>query len=360
MRICIVTPAPPQTHSGNRVTALRWRKLLHELGHDVVVSEAYEGQSCDVLVALHARRSAPSIASFRAIEGPHAPLVVALTGTDLYGDLDTSQAARRSVELASRLVVLQRLGVEEVPPPLRARARVIEQSVEPIPPAEPRRGVFEVAVLAHLRSVKDPFLIAEAVRDLPEESSIQVVHAGGEIEAGMADRARAETERNPRYTWVGELPRVEALRILARSRLLVLTSRLEGGANVVSEALAASVPVVSTRISGSIGLLGEDYPGYFPVGDPPALCHLLWRIEGDAGFRATLQAWVEGLRGLVDPARERERWRLLLAEIADEGRAPVSPRFHTHPRRPGPPQAAGGWASSPGTPPQAAGGWGYE
>ncbi|MFN2557278.1 MAG: selenoneine biosynthesis selenosugar synthase SenB [Nitriliruptorales bacterium] len=344
MKVCIVTPAPLGTNSGNRVTALRWRELLCELGHDAVVVEAYEGRSCDVLVALHARRSAPSIARFRSMQ-PDAPLVVALTGTDLYGDLDNSPSARRSVELASRIVVLQRLGLEQVPPALRSRVRVIEQSVKPIPPAQPRDDVFEVVLLAHLRSVKDPFIAAQAVRDLPEESRIQVVHAGGEIEPGMADRARAESERNPRYAWVGELPRGEALRILARSRLLVLTSRLEGGANVVSEALAASVPVVSTRISGSIGLLGEDYPGYFPVGDPRALRHLLSRIERDGAFRTTLRTWVEGLRWLVDPARERERWGSLLTEITDAG-------LSFHPRtRPGghdsgtSPQATGGWDS---------------
>lgn len=333
MRICIVTPASPGTNNGNRVTAMRWRKLLRELGHDIVVTEAYEGQSCDVLVALHARRSAPSIERFGTLR-PHAPLVVALTGTDLYDDLDTSEAARRSLELASRLVVLHRLGVEGVPPPLQARVRVIEQSVEPIPPAEAREDVFEVLVLAHLRPVKDPFLIAEAVRGLPDASTIQVFHAGGEIEAGMSDRARAESECNPRYTWVGELPRFEALRRLARSRLLVLTSRLEGGANVISEAMAASVPVVSTRIPGSVGLLGEDYPGYFPVGDPGVLCDLLWQVEREAAFRSALKVWIEGLRWLVEPSRERDRWRSLLAELAPEGRFMASPRFRTTPRPP--------------------------
>jgi integrase len=48
-----------------------------------------------------------------------------------------------------------------------------------------------------------------------------------------------------------------------------LTAR--GGADAVSEAIACSVPVISSRISGSIGLLGEEYPGDFPVGDPRAL-----------------------------------------------------------------------------------------
>jgi glycosyltransferase involved in cell wall biosynthesis len=78
-----------------------------------------------------------------------------------------------------------------------------------------------------------------------------------------------------RYGWRGAVPRTEALAVLARSRLLALTSLQEGGANVVSEALAAGVPIVSSAIPGSIGLLGADYPGYFPVGDTEALATVL-------------------------------------------------------------------------------------
>lgn len=316
MNVCLVTPAPPRSHNGNRVTALRWAGILRGLGHAVEVTEAYDGCAADLLVALHARRSAASVARFRA-ERPQARLVLALTGTDVYRDLDDSAQARRSVELADRLVVLQPLAAGRLPAPLRDRVRVIYQSVPSIPPVAPAADGFQVAVLAHLRRVKDPFRAAEAVRLLPAASAVRVVHLGAPLEGGMAGRARAETDANPRYRWLGEAPREEALRVLAASRLLVLTSELEGGANVVSEALAAGVPVLSSRIDGSVGLLGPDYPGYFPVGDAAALARLLRRAEtDDGGLYGELAARCAARAELVDPARERAAWAALLDELA--------------------------------------------
>jgi glycosyltransferase involved in cell wall biosynthesis len=142
-----------------------------------------------------------------------------------------------------------------------------------------------------------------------------VIHLGNALDEALAREARREMALNPRYRWLGERPRAEALRVLAGSRLLALTSRLEGGANVVSEALACSVPVISSRISGSIGLLGEEYPGYFPVGDTQALSDLLRRAEADAGFYRSLASWCERRAALVDPADERRAWRALLREL---------------------------------------------
>jgi putative glycosyltransferase (TIGR04348 family) len=315
MRTCLVTPAPARSRKGNRVTALRWARLLRELGHRVTVAQRYDGQRCDLLVALHAGRSADSVARFRA-DHPDGPLVVTLTGTDLYGDIHTSTEARRSLELASRLVVLQPLGVEALPRPLRHKARVIYQSV-PTPAFRVRRrdDVFEVCVLGHLRPVKDPFRTAEAARLLPPSSRVRVLHLGAALSAGMADQARVEQAANPRYRWLGERPRWQALRTLARCRLLSLTSELEGGANVISEALAVSVPVVSSRIAGSVGLLGPDYPGYFPFGDTEALAALLRRAETDAPFYRALAAQCRRQRALFQPARERQAWARLLKEL---------------------------------------------
>lgn len=315
MRIFVVTPAPPRSHNGNRITALRWQRLLSRLGHQVEVGERWDGQDCDVLVALHARRSADSVARYRA-ERPRAPLVVALTGTDVYRDLATSPEAQRSVEAGDRLVVLQALAVEELPPAARGRARVIHQSVEPPQAARtPSPGRFGVVVLAHLRDVKDPFLAAEAAGLLPEDSRVAVTHLGAALEDGMAERARAEAATNARYAWLGDVDRDEALSLLAGAELLVLTSKLEGGANAVSEALACGVPVIASDIPGSVGLLGADYPGYFPAGDAGALAAALRRAETDAAFYAELATRCAKLSGLVDPAEEQARWASLLAEL---------------------------------------------
>lgn len=170
MTICMITPASARSRRGNRWTALRWARILKGLGHRVIVEEEYRGRRCDLLLALHARRSFPSIERFRR-EHPDSPLIVALTGTDLYGDIRTDAQAQRSLEMASRLIVLQPLGIEEIPERLRDRVRVIVQSAEkPRGVFHPRKEVFEVCVLGHLRPVKDPFRPALAARLLPGSS----------------------------------------------------------------------------------------------------------------------------------------------------------------------------------------------
>ena len=315
MKICLVTPAPAGSRKGNRVTAERWAGLLSELGHRVEIAIGYRGEACDLLIALHAFKSHSSIRRFRDAR-PSDPLVVGLTGTDLYGDIHTRPEAMESLELATRLVLLQPLGRAMLPAAVQDKARVIYQSVHVPPSTEPiRADVFEVCVMGHLRPVKDPLRTALAARLLPAASRIQVLHLGGALSQEWAEQARAEAARNRRYHWLGEFPRSEALGVLSRCRLLSLTSESEGGANAISEAVVAGVPVISSHIAGSIGLLGEDYPGYFPVGDTQALANLLWRAEMDTEFYNTLRDRCARLRPLFDPAREKQSWKDLLREL---------------------------------------------
>jgi glycosyltransferase involved in cell wall biosynthesis len=223
--------------------------------------------------------------------------------------------------LASRLVLLQPLGLRELPETAQAKACVIYQSATA--PARRQRvdpRVFDVCVLGHLRPVKDPFRAAAAARLLPPSSRVRITHIGAALTPEMKAAALAEGAVNPRYRWLRELPRWKGLRILARSRVLVLSSEMEGGANVISEAVVAGVPVLSSRIPGSIGLLGEAYPGYFEAGDTAALAGLLSRAETDAGFYAALRVWCAGLAPLFDPAREREAWQRLLTDVTVRAR----------------------------------------
>jgi putative glycosyltransferase (TIGR04348 family) len=316
MKIFVACPAPPRSRKGNRVTAVRWAGILKDLGHRPTIGRTYDGWPCDLLIALHARRSAAAVRDF-VNRDPRKPVIVALTGTDLYRDIHTSKMAEFAIGIADRLVVLQERGPDELPPGLRARTRVIYQSAVPTRsrPA-PGRRFFEVCVLGHLRGEKDPFRAALALRLLPADSRIRLTHAGRALTAAMARRAAALMRREPRYHWLGEVSAGRARRLLARSRLLVLSSRMEGGANVLSEAIAEGVPVLASRIPGNVGILGGRYPGFFPVGDTAALARLLRRAETDPAFYARLQSGVSGLAPLVDPARERAAWASLLGELA--------------------------------------------
>lgn len=294
---------------------MRWARLLRELGHRVDVANDFKQQRPDLLIALHARRSHAAMAAWRQRRGD-APLILALTGTDLYGDIRTDATAQQALEWADRFIVLQEAGVEELAPSFRPRVHVIVQSVTP-PRGQfnPRRGVFEVCVLGHLREVKDPFRTAAAARLLAASSRIRVAHAGAAMSAAMQQQAEREVAENPRYRWLGELPRWRALRLLARSRALILTSVMEGGANVISEALACGVPVISSHIPGSVGLLGTDYPGYFQVGDTAGLARQLQRLESDVSFYERLRTCIMARAETVDPATERQRLGELIAEF---------------------------------------------
>jgi len=315
MQALIVTPAARGSLAGNRRTALRWAGMLTRLRHRARIVEDYRGEACDLMIALHARKSARSIARFHD-ERPAAPLLVALTGTDLYRDLQHDGPAARSVDLATRLIALQPLAGEGLARHLRPRVRVILQSAEPLlDPPSPVSDAFEICVVGHLRPVKDPFRTAEAVRLLPADSRVRVLHVGEALQSEMERRAREEQRSNPRYRWLGRLPQDEALAVLARSQLLVLSSLMEGGANVIGEAVVHGVPVIASRIAGSVGLLGADYGGYFPSGDTDALAALIRRSETDRTFHDEIRAHCRALAADFAPDRERAAWSNLLAEL---------------------------------------------
>lgn len=317
MRIRLITPAPPRSRAGNRATAARWAAILRGLGHRVDISVTYGGEPADLMVALHAWRSAEAIARF-AKSHPRRPLVVALTGTDAYRFIHTDpEPTLRSIALATRLVGLHDLIADTVPAEHRAKVRVIYQSAVPVARRVPPQRVFRVCVAGHLREEKDPLRPAYAVRELPAASRLRVDHYGGAHTADWAAAAEAEMAVNPRYRWHGEIAHHRIRQVYARSHLLALPSRMEGGANVISEAVVAGLPVVASRIAGSVGLLGSDYRGYYPVEDTAALRALLLRAEAEPDFYASLAAGCAARKALFTPERERAGWQSLLGELRE-------------------------------------------
>jgi putative glycosyltransferase (TIGR04348 family) len=325
LKISIVTPAPPRSRNGNRNTATRWAGFLRECGHSIDVEQQWSGAAADVLIALHARRSHDSIRAY-ADAFPDRPLVVVLTGTDLYRDIRTDAYARESLALATRLVVLQEMGSRELPRVLRSKVSTIYQSAKPVAAPPPLSSCFEVVVSGHLRNEKDPFRAAAALEHVRADSRIRVTHIGRALSDEMAQEAQLWMAREPRYRWLGELPHWRALRVQARSRLMIVSSIMEGGANVVCEALACGVPVIASRIAGNVGMLGTDYPGYFPVGNERALARLLARAERNRDYLGQLARACAKRAPLVRPANERRALLRLIGELSGKA-VSAAPRF---------------------------------
>lgn len=314
MRVALVCPAPKGSRLGNRITANRWQELLRELGHPAFVASGLGRRPYDLLVALHARKSAQAVRESKR-RAPAVPVVVALTGTDLYRDIHQDASAKRSLELADLLLVLHDGAARELPEALRRKVRVVPQSAPSAPREKADPRFFDVAVVGHLRPEKDPLRTALAARLLPRQSRLRVLHAGRALSAEMARAARAEEQRNPRYQWLGELPPARARSLIARSRLLSLTSEMEGGANVVSEALATGTPVVASRIPCTEAILGSRYPALFRFAATRELARLLERAEQDPGFLRQLARQCRARRPLVSRSREKRAWRSLLREL---------------------------------------------
>jgi putative glycosyltransferase (TIGR04348 family) len=321
MQIILITPVRSSSRSGNGTTSARWTRILRELGHDVRVANRYGGEAADLMIALHAWRSADSIREFRE-HYPRRPLIVALSGTDINEYIKRDPAPTlHSLACADRLVALQALARRRVPAKFRGKVRVVHQSAQVLNRSNSATSrSFDVAVIGHLRQVKDPLRAAKAARRLPASSRIRVVHLGAAETPRWAALAEAEKKINPRYVWRGDRPQADVRRLLGRARAIVLSSVSEGGANVISEAVAAGVPVLATRIDGSVGLLGGNYAGYFPVGDTAALTRLLHRVETSPEFLERLQRAVARRAHLFRPEREKAAWKSLIREMMAKSR----------------------------------------
>ena len=311
--VAIISPALQESNSGNWQTARRWSLML--ASHFATrVLRVWDGARSDrALIALHARKSADSIAAWYAQHGS-AGLIVALTGTDLYRDIHTSAQAQHSLAAAARLIVLQELGAQQLAPEHRSKVVTLYQSTR-LRQTRPKTSRHLNAVMVgHLRHEKLPQTLFQAALLLRHRSDIRITHIGASLDSDLGQAALDTAAQCPRYTWVGAKEHADTLARMQRAHVLVHSSKMEGGAHVVMEAVCCGTPVLASRIDGNVGLLGDDYAGYFPIGDAAALARLLARCQDDPAWLALLQTQCSQRVPLFSPQREQRQLRALVQQ----------------------------------------------
>ncbi|MDO9314910.1 MAG: selenoneine biosynthesis selenosugar synthase SenB [Burkholderiaceae bacterium] len=308
--VLIASPALAAANNGNWQTASRWSRMLRPDFHTEVIG-GWHGQPCDVLIALHARRSADSVAAYVAAH-PTRPCIVALTGTDLYRDIRDDASAQDTLRRATHLVVLQDQGLAALPPTCRDKACVIFQSAPPRQPVPPPKRALHVIFVGHLRAEKDPLTLLRAAGRLANRNDIRIDLIGDSLDDSLAEAIRGGQASLPTFRWLGARPHADTRRRIQCAHLLVNSSRMEGGAHVVLEAVQSGTAVLASRIPGNIGMLGSAHQGYFEVGDDASLAALIERARDDAPFLARLRAQGEQRSALFSPAAERHRLHQLI------------------------------------------------
>jgi putative glycosyltransferase (TIGR04348 family) len=301
--ICIVTPTLADAHGGNWQTAKRWADML-AANYRVELTDRWAGGDAAVLIALHARRSADSVRSW-STQKHGRPVIVVLTGTDLYRDIHVDANAQESLHLADRLIVLQEQGIDALPSQHRAKASVCFQSTPKQETLPKTSRHMRALMVGHLRAEKDPDTFFGAARALAGRADIFLDHVGAALDEHWARKARATADSCPRYRWLGLLSHGVTRGRIRQAHVLVHPSRIEGGAHVVMEAVRSGTPVLAARIPGNVGMLGQDYKGYFEAGDVVALSDLLSRCRDEPSLLPELNRMCAARSPLFEPAREK-------------------------------------------------------
>lgn len=311
-----MTPALASANNGNWQTARRWAGMLRP-AYRVRLTDRWEEThpgDAALMIALHARRSAASLAAWRAAH-PDRPLMLVLTGTDLYRDIAIDDQARRSLALADALVVLNELGPLGLPEALRGKVRVVLQSCAARQPLQKTRQHLRALMVGHLREEKDPETWWRAADRLATRTDMRFDHIGAALDPRLGAEAEALAARVPTFRWHGGLPHAAVRRRIQAAHVLVHASRMEGGAHVVIEAIRSGTPVLASRIDGNVGLLGPGYPGLFEPGDDAALAALLVRARDDADMLPRLAALLARRAPLFAPEAEQATLNQLVGSL---------------------------------------------
>ena len=306
--IDVVVPDLGIGSAGNSVTANRYCSIFGQLGH---VATTTDTPTAPLVVALNAYRTRHVVGELPET----TTVIVVLTGTDIYRFWDQDRdAVSCTLDRADVIVGLNDLVGRSLPTKHRAKLTCIKEgalalSTEPTRPTSPP---LHAICVGHLRDEKAPELIADALDRLDPNCDVVVDHYGAAHSESWAQWARDTSERIEQYQWHREVSRSRLDEIYAGADLLINTSKMEGGANVISEAVMAGLPILATAIDGNAGVLGTSYPGLFTPDDPYELADRLAALASNPEALEQITLSSRLLQPELSIKQETARWREVL------------------------------------------------
>lgn len=150
-----------------------------------------------------------------------------------------------------------------------------------------------------MHSIGDRVIRATIIGDGPERA---------------AQQARAESLAPGRFQWLGSIP--DAARYFAAFDVYVMSSRAEGLPMVLLEAMAARIPIVTTRVGGIPDLLSSAQGLLVPTDDPLALAAAIRAtIDDPASASMRAQAAEQRQRSEYDVAPWAARYESLYRHL---------------------------------------------
>lgn len=315
MDILILCPIINALETGLYTTARRWETIFRQLGHNVRIASPSDAVTeTDILVALNPVRCSSYLEDLPLSE---TPLIVVLTGTDIYNELKKKPNFYRHLESARVLIGLHPGITEEVPERYRSKLRVIVQSA-PNQKSRPQNNILygQAIFIANLRYFKRPMTVFAAACALNENVNINITHIGDIVDDEYHFWSQPEFHKTvPRYNWLGAKTREDTASALASSDVMLIASSTEGGSNVQSEAISAGVPIISSRNRCVESLLGSDYPGLFDTDNHHQLACLIEKFFVDHSFRELLKSNVSRASYQFSYDLEVEKWKNVIQEI---------------------------------------------
>jgi glycosyltransferase involved in cell wall biosynthesis len=308
VHILVSSAYPLSSPKGNSITAKRIASLLSSAGHIAEAINTDMPPAADVMIALHATKALAASRRFKT-QSPNSKLIIYLTGTDLYKDQPTNNPEFfEALSLADTLVISQPASLDSIPNCYKAKTSLVPASVllpavqHVSPPPSP-----SIALVGHLRPVKNPFLMNQALAQL----SALDVHAytlGAALEPNMINEVNRWQKEDSRFKWLDDVAHAKTLSWMSQVNFTLNTSHSEGGSNAVTESIMLGTPVLASSIEGNVGLLGRNYLGYFEPGCSEELAKLINRALTDQDFSNDLALQIKELQPRFSAQKETDGW----------------------------------------------------